>query len=474
MFTRYTAQDWDAYTGDKRDFIRAVIQSYKGSRDFRIGLAASDYFRGDNQEIARKTIVKATTVESEDNGRKRKRLIKSDVPGNRIANGFFFRFVTQQNQHLLANGVTLADAGEKMRLGYGFDKTLERIGEKALQHGVCWGYWNADHLECIPAVDGVLSGFVALLDEFTGTPRIGIQFWQIAPDKPMCVRLFEQDGVTVYREDDDDILQEYEPKRAYIQTVSSDVMGDMVVGCENYTFLPVVPLYANEDKRSELTNSIKAKIDLYDKIISDFGDNLDRANDVYWVLNNFGGNTDDMLAMVKYINELKIVASSNDATGGASAEPKTVDVPYAARTTALDLLKKALYQDYMALDMDALTGGSLTNVAIKAATANLELKCDRYEWQVFQFVQSILKLLGIETEEIRFTRQSIMNDAETVQSIYTMRQDIDLETALQLNPYITQEDIPRIIANHSAESVSGLAGMEQLQSYLDGQGEVNA
>ena len=121
-----------------------------------------------------------------------------------------------------------------------------------------------------------------------------------------------------------------------------------------------------------------------------------------------------------------------------------------ARREALDLLERALYQDYMALDMDAITGGSLTNVAIRAAAANLNLKADRYEWQVRQFVQDLLRLIGHPTEDIRFTRQTITNESEVVKDIYAMRGDIDQRTALRLNPYIQEEEIEPLM-DESAE-----------------------
>jgi hypothetical protein len=108
----------------------------------------------------------------------------------------------------------------------------------------------------------------------------------------------------------------------------------------------------------------------------------------------------------------------------------------------------------MALDMDALTGGSLTNVAIETATANLNLKADRYEWQVFRFVQGILALIGVETEEVKFKRQTIANRSEIVADIAVMRDYIDQETALKLNPYIDQEEIEEITERLAAESVA--------------------
>ena len=260
------------------------------------------------------------------------------------------------------------------------------------------------------------------------------------------------DGVTTYRVESGRLVPVME-KRPYLLTRRSDALGDELVSQRNYDRLPIIPLFANAERQSELTPAIKAKIDAYDNILSDFADNLDRANDVYWVLNNFGGTTDDIAEMLEEIQRIKAVATLSDGTGSAStAEPRTIEVPYAARRAALEVLERALYQDYMALNMDALTGGSLTNVAIRTAAANLNLKADRYEWQVFRFMQELLTLLGVTTDEIRFQRQAIANESETVQDIAAMRGYIDRRTALKLNPYIQPEEIDALLSGTEEEA----------------------
>ena len=456
MYTDYTFQDWLAASeADRLKLLEIIVNGYRSSEDFTAARTAEDYFRATRTAVASKVMLRTRKIETRDeSGRRRVRAGTEDVIGNRIRSNFLFRFVTQQNQFLLANGVTLEDEAAKKRLGMGFDKAVEKTGEKALLHGVCWGYWNLDHLEVLPAYTDDLSGFVALLDERTGEPGVGIQFWQMDLKRPLYIRLFEVDGLTEFRRTDDG-LQLIAPKRAYKQRFLRDAAGVQLVGGENYAALPVVPFCASEMCCSELTPAIKSKIDLYDNILSDFGDNLDRANDVYWVLNNFGGTSDEIVEMLEEINRIKAVANLSDGTGSAAtAEPHTIEVPYNARQTALDLLERALYQDYMALDMDELTGGSLTNVAIQAAMTNLNLKADRYEWQAFSFVQRVLALAGIHTEEITFKRQTIANKSEIVQDIGLMRDYIDEETALKLNPYIMQEEIPEILNRVAAERLN--------------------
>ena len=470
MYTDVTFQDWEQTPEHEQlDLLLDIIRQYKSSPDFRQGLVANQYFQAENPAVAGKYLLRPTTVEIRDeSGRVKKTNRTEKIDGNRVFSSFFSRFVIQQNQFLLANGVTLDDAETKKSLGLGFDKALERLGEKALVHGVAWGFWNVDHLEVIEAVKDKLSGAVALLDERTSEPMMLVQFWQISRKRPLYVRLYTLGGVVEYSTNEDGKLVEIAAsRRAYIFHTSRDSLGTLILDKSNYGSLPVIPLWASEEKRSELTPAIKSKIDLYDRILSDFGDNLDRACDVYWVLNNFGGTMSDIAETLGAIEKLKAVANISDGTGSAStAEPHTIEVPYAARQAALEILQKQLYSDFMALSMDELTGGSLTNVAIETAMLNLNLKADRYEWQCFAFVQKVLRLLGIDTEEIKFKRQTLVNRSEMVADIAVMRSDIDLRTALKLNPYIQEEEIDEIIDDLDAESVTGQPSMDELDKII--------
>ena len=68
---------------------------------------------------------------------------------------------------------------------------------------------------------------------------------------------------------------------------------------------------------------------------------------------------------------------------------------------------------------------------------------------MFAFVQKLLALLGMQTEKIRFQRQMIANEQETVQTIYLMRQDIDRATALRLNPLLQPEEVEALLKARS-------------------------
>lgn len=471
-YTQYTYQDWEKTPeSQRREMLMRIVETYKASDEFRTACTAVKYFRAENEAVSRKKLMRPTTVNTvrtvtpvkgEPYEQQQKTTRNVEIEGNRVYSKYFYRVIVQENQHLLSNGVSIADVGNvtgseiKKRLGVGFDTTLSKMGEHALIQGVCWGYWNVDHVEPLLAAKDEDSGFVALVDEKTGEARIGVQFWRLSPNRPYWVRLFEEDGLTMYCTDENGALQENEPKRAYVQRVITDALGTEVISGENYGVLPVIPLYGNPEHVSELDNSIKSKIDAYDRIASDFTDNLDRANDVYWVLNNFGGTMNEVAEMIEQIQQLQLVLNRSDGTGGGNtAQPHTLEVPYLARQTALQILEAQIYKDAMALSLEEITGGSLTNVAIRAATTNLNLKCDRYEWQIFAFVQQLLRMQGIETEGISFVRQALVNQSETIADIDKMLDYIDKKTALELCPLIMSDQVEEIYERKQLEQYAG-------------------
>ena len=109
MFTTYTYQDYLA-AEDKIALLCKAIEKFKASAEFVRALSASSYFRGENPTIARKTILRARKIETRGtDGRRHVRAGTEDVVGNRIGSSFLFRFVTQQNQFLLSEGVSLPE-----------------------------------------------------------------------------------------------------------------------------------------------------------------------------------------------------------------------------------------------------------------------------------------------------------------------------------------------------------------------------
>ena len=200
-----------------------------------------------------------------------------------------------------------------------------------------------------------------------------------------------------------------------------------------------------------MTAALKQKLDLWDIVMSDFGNNLEDSRDLYWVLTNYGGQ--DIGEFLAEYKQYKVIQTDSEG----SAEAKTIEVPWQAREVLLNMLKKEIFQSAMALDTEELSGSNLTNVAIKSIMANLDLKTDDFEIQALNCLYDIIGLYleyrggNAEDVEIELERRTIINDAEVVDLIYTMREDIDQRTALEKNPLITPKEVDEIMKRTEEE-----------------------
>lgn len=396
----YTYQDLLKVGEDeskRMEFIQTIIHAHKNTEMYEEAVVAREYDKRRN-----KTIIEYQKLLYTISG--------ETVPDNYSANyklrsNFFNRFITQQNQFLLGNGVSLTEESDKEKLGKDFDSKLQELGRNSLVDGVSFGFWNYDHLEVFR-----LTEFVPLWDEETGGLMAGCRFWQIDKTKPMRVTLYELDGFTEYiwREDEGEVFR---PKRKYVLSVLSAPVGDSeIIDGRNYPSFPIVPLWGNPVHQSELVG-IREQIDCYDLIKSGFANDLDDASQIYWTINNADGMDDIDLA--KFVERMKTVKAAVVDDSGAHAEQHSMDVPFSSREALLERLRSDLYDDFMALDTKNIAGGAATATQIKAAYEPINNKADMYEYCVLDFLSSLFEIVGIESEA-SFTRSIMVNTSENI------------------------------------------------------------
>lgn len=389
----------------RRDFVFASINRHKSTMVYRNAVMADEYDRKRNTTILQYQKLLYTMSG---------RVVPDNYSANyKICSNFFNRFVTQETQYLLGNGVTWNDAKTEEKLGKDFDYVLQKAGHESLVSGVAFGFWNLDHMEMFS-----IREFVPLYDEENGALMAGIRFWQIDDTKPIRATLYEIDGYTDYIKENGEFLTLHD-KRSYKLLVRSTAAdGTEIYAGENYPGFPIVPLWGNQHKQSELIG-IQEQIDAYDLIKSGFANDLDDCSQIYWVIQNGGGMDDVDLS--KFVERMRTVKAAVVEDGGATAESHTIEVPYASREALLDRLRADLYEDYMALDTKVITGGANTATQIKAAYEPLNNKTDMFEYQVIDFLQGILELAGID-DEPSFTRSLIVNANEEIQVVLSAGQ----------------------------------------------------
>ena len=436
-----TYQDFLKKSGseqEKQEFILEAISEHKQSGMYNLAADAEEYAHQRNSTITNYQKLLYTVS-------------GKAVPDNYSANyklcsNFFDRFVTQENQYLLGNGVTLEKDANKKKLGKKFDQQLQRAGRDALVEGVSFGFWNYDHLESYK-----LTEFVPLYDEETGALMGGIRFWQLEYNKPLRATLFELDGYTDYIKKKNEQIKVLNEKRNYKQIVTEGgVDGTIIRDGGNYPSFPIIPLWASPQKQSCFVG-MKQNIDAYDLIKSGFANDLDDASMIYWTIQNAGGMDDIDLA--RFVERMKTVrAAVVDGDAGANAEAHTMDVPYQSRVAYLERLENDLYNDFQALNVKSLQGGQKTATEIAAAYQPFDNKVDQYEYCVLDFLEELFKLVGIE-DNPTFKRSRIVNQLEETQMILTAAQYLDDETILKHLPFLTQDEVEGIMKRKAAEDL---------------------
>ena len=445
-----TYQDFvEAGGADREGFVLEAIERHKSGKAYRMARMADAYDRQEN------TTVNAYVQKVFDiTGSK---LVDFTASNNKIASNFFHRLNSQRTMYSLGQGVSFTDAGEaggedktKERLGRHFDHDLRTLAYYALIHGVCFGFWNLDRMFVFP-----LTEFVPLWDECDGTLKAGVRFWRIDQSRPMQAVLYEADGYTRLQGRRDaagavgERLEAVEGKRPYIEKTSYTPADgvEQVVGGENYSALPVVPMWGSRLHQSTLVGMRQA-IDSYDLIRSGFANDLTDCAQIYWLVSNAGGMGDKDLQ--RFLDRLKINhVALVDSDDGGNAQAYTQEVPYAARQAYLQSIRDGIYEDFGALDVHTVAAGA-TNDHIDAAYQPMDEEASDFEYQVSEFVQQLLALMGIDDTPV-FKRTRISNQREQVDMVMSEAQYLDHETVLRKLPNISPSEVPAIRERLDAE-----------------------
>ena len=422
---------------ERMEFVLSAINNHKDSDLYKQAVIAKEYDAHRNVTIANFQKLLYTL-----NG---KVIPDNYSPNYKLRSNFFANFITQETQYLLGNGVTLKKEENKAKLGAGFDTRLQEAAHDALVGGVSYGFWNLDHLEVFDVTE-----FVPLLDEENGTLRSGIRFWQVCTSKPLRATLFEPDGFTQYIRRSGEEMMILEPKRGYVAVeATSEIDGTEILAYQNYPGFPIIPMYGNRAKQSELVGQREA-IDCYDLIKSGFANTVDDASVIYWTISNAGGM--DEIDMARFKESMRRIGVGLVDDDGAKAEAHTITIPVEAREALLSRISDDLYRDFQMLDVTKLQGGQKTATEINAAYQPMDNKVDQFEYCVIDFLQALFKIVGIE-DEPSFTRSKVTNQLEQTQMVLLAANYLDDETILNKLPWLTQEEVAEILKRKAAEDI---------------------
>jgi hypothetical protein len=463
----------------RAEFVRDVIKRYQSGDIYRTAKVADEYDRCRNT-----TAMSYQKMITDVSGRQ---YVDRLATVHRSCSNFFGIFTTQLAQYLLGNGVKWKSRASD-KLGHDFDTRLQQAGKYALVCGVSFGFYNLDHLEVFSPLE-----FAPIYDEENGALAAGVRFWQIDNTKPLRATLYEIDGYTNYywqgstkaapggkwhKIDDSVYMLDKQPYKVTIATTESD--GEEILAGENYPAFPIVPLWANPHKQSEIVG-LREKIDAYDFILNGWEDDLDNAQ-LYWIISGAGGMDDPDL--LRFLDRLRTVKAAAPADG-QDVTPVTVNIPVEARETLLQRLEKQLYRDAMIMNPEDIAGGAATATQIRAAYERQNCKADQFEYCVIDFIDGILSIAGIE-DTPTFTRSMIVNTQEEVQTVvmaaqylgseYTTRKILTLLGDGDQSDKVLRNKLPSDTSVEYARQMldMGLMKPEEARALITGEDEATA
>lgn len=378
----------------------------------------------------------------------------------RISHPFFTELVDQQAQYMLSGDgkIIRSDHPElQAELDLYFDDDfyaeLYELLTGAVSKGFEYMYAITDgegrtRFECADSI-----GVVEVRAKDTDDGCSYIIFWYIdridkGQKKIKRIQVWDQEQVYFYVQVEEgkieqDPAAERNPRPHTIYTDDK--------GREYGKGFGVIPFWRLDNGRKQFSGlkPIKALIDDYDLMACSLSNNLQDFTDAVYVVSGFAGdNLDEMIHNIKAKKHIGI-------DPGGALEVKTVNIPYEARKTKLELDEKNIYRFGMGFNSAQLGDGNITNVVIKSRYALLDLKCNKLEIRLKQFLRKLLKVVLDEINQKQgtdyqlkdvyflFEREIMTNAQDNAQIELTdaQRQQLQINTLLSLANVLDEETV---------------------------------
>lgn len=182
--------------------------------------------------------------------------------------------------------------------------------------------------------------------------------------------------------------------------------------------VPFIEFANNKRKQNDL-KKYKHLIDLEDKVLSGFANDLEDIQQIIYILEDYGG--EDLKEFLGDLKRYKAIQTES-GNGGGGVKTLQIDIPVEARKIILDELPKRIYNAGQALDKNIESFGQASGVALKFFYRKLELKAGLTETEFKkgfkELIRAILrhfkKDVNVNIQQT-YTRNMIANDLENAQ-----------------------------------------------------------
>jgi SPP1 family phage portal protein len=213
----------------------------------------------------------------------------------------------------------------------------------------------------------------------------------------------------------------------------------------------VIPFFRLDNNKRQISNlnPIKSIIDDYDLMSCGLSNNLQDVTEGLYVVKGFEGESlDEVIQNIKTKKTIGLPSGDN-----AGVDIKTIDVPFEARKTKLELDEKNIYRFGMGFNSAQVGDGNVTNVVIKSRYALLDLKCNKLEIKLKAFLRDILQVFindvnkandtayKVSDINIVFEREIMTNatDNATIKKTEAEIKALEINTLLNTASVVDQE-----------------------------------
>lgn len=235
------------------------------------------------------------------------------------------------------------------------------------------------------------------------------------------IEVWDKSGTTFYIEEGDKGIKFDEnvainPRPHVVSTNLSD--GRMYGS--SFGFIPFFKMDNNNKRKSDL-NMVKELIDDYDLMSCSLSNNLQDLSEGLYVVKGFSG--DNLEELITNVKTKKMIGVDE----GGDLDIKTVDIPYDARKTKMELDEKNIYRFGFGFNSSQVGDGNITNIVIKSRYTLLDLKANKLEMRLRKFMRKLVKVFlddineeentAYDISDVRFdfTRETITNELDNAQ-----------------------------------------------------------
>lgn len=222
--------------------------------------------------------------------------------------------------------------------------------------------------------------------------------------------------------------------------------------------IPFIEFANNKEKQNDLAK-IKRLLDLKDKVVSGFANDIEDIQQIIYILENYGGA--DLSEFLSDLKRYKTVKTESDSSGGSGGlSTMQIDIPVEARNILLEYLKEEIYESGQGLQQNIESFGNASGTALRFFYRKLELKAGLLETEfrtsINELVKAILKFLNItDYKKINqtYTRNMISNDLENAQIAQYSKGIIPDKIIIRNHPWVDDVEEAELLMKEQEESL---------------------